>query len=227
MGIMGVLISLGSFTNVANAPQIGGPVYADTGGQLILAVPLDMGGVLLGKYIIMPAAKFLSSKLRGAFTSTARSAIGKGSGEASVNIGARTSKLITEGPGVNVTPVDNIFNPAYTTIGRNGRTYVTDLQAIEDVIGNFRNVGSEVIEITPAQLQQLKQVVGRELASQNVISIVDDIASRAPGAPMTGNAQFIGAGKGLPSGAPELTIDGIGSGGGPGITRYLIKVKGG
>jgi hypothetical protein len=133
--------------------------------------------------------------------------------------------LIAEGSGVNVTPVDSILNPVYSTIGKGGRTFVTDLQAIEEVIGDFRSAGSDVIEVTPAQLRQLEKVLGRKLSSQNVISVVDDIASRAPAAPMSGNTQFTAPGSALPTGAPELTIDGIGSGGGAGISRYVLKVK--
>jgi hypothetical protein len=138
--------------------------------------------------------------------------------DAAVGISKRTSDLITKGPGVNITPKSLI--DAYPTIGRGGRTFVTDMKAVEDIIGSLQS-GEKTI--TVAQARQLEQALGlrpNSLEAENVITLVDDIAGRAPAAP-TGipnangtpsvNPYFLGAGKGLPGGGPELTVDGVSS----------------
>ena len=213
--------------NTANAPEIGGATYADTSGQLIWAIPADMGGVLIGKYIISPAAQFLVGKLKGAFTSAARALIGSAGGEASVNIAARTSDLIASGTGVNITPMSVINNSAYATIGKGGRTWITDLKAVTDIIGPL---DGDTVTITTAQAQRLQQAIGLRtpLQSENVITLVNDVASRGPASPIDpslGNDLFQGPGQGLPGGGPELTINGIPTrDAGAGLTRITLKV---
>jgi len=62
------------------------------------------------------------------------------------------------------------------------------------------------------------------LESRNIISIIDNIVDRAPGSPTVGNKRFLGGGKGLPRGAPELTISGINSAGGVGVRQIILEV---
>jgi hypothetical protein len=213
--------------NTANAPEIGGPTYGDTSGQLVWAIPADMGGVLLGKYVISPAAEYLIPKLKGAFTSAARALFGDASGDASVNITARTSDLIANGTGVNITPSSVINNAAYSTIGKGGRTFITDLKAVTDIIGPLNG---DTITIGAEQAGQLEASLGLRAGSlegENVISVVNNIADRGAASPIQGNAEFLGGGQGLPGGAPELTIDGIPTrDAGAGITRITLKVTG-
>jgi YD repeat-containing protein len=225
---IGSLISAIGFSlaipNTANAPEIGGPTYGDTSGQLVFAIPADIGGTLLGRYVIAPAAKFLIGKLTGAFTSATEALIGNAGGQASVNIAARTSDLIASGTGVNITPMSVIDNAAYSTIGRGGRTFITDLKAVTDIIGPLNG---DTVTITTTQAEQLQTALGltKPLESENVITLVNDVASRAPASPIEGNAEFLGGGQGLPGGAPELTIDGIPTrDAGAGLTRITLKV---
>lgn len=58
-----------------------------------------------------------------------------------------------------------------------------------------------------------------------MLSIVDDVAARAPRSPVSGNDLFLGGARGLPGGAPEVNIEPINTAGGGGIRKIVIKVK--
>lgn len=137
---------------------------------------------------------------------------------------ARAQSLLDGAPGYNISPED--WFGRYPTLG-NGRSFVSDKQAISDIIGDFENLGSTVT-VTPTQAAALERAMGLNpgsLSNGFRISRVEDVASRSPGSPTAGNSYFLGPGNGLPGGGPELTIDPIPAGGGPGITQITIVVR--
>jgi hypothetical protein len=134
----------------------------------------------------------------------------------------RLNRVIFKGPGVNVTP-RSVANK-YRFIGRGNRTFVTNVETVENVIGPLKG---DRIRITRSKARQLEDALGlkeNSLVSRNIISIIDDIARRSPGSPIEGNEYFLGGGKGLPGGRPELTISGINSAGGRGIRQIILEV---
>jgi filamentous hemagglutinin len=81
--------------------------------------------------------------------------------------------------------------------------------------------------ITGSQARQLENALGlkpNSLESRNILSIIDDIANRAPASPISGNTLFKGGGAGLPGGGAELTIQGVPSAGGPRIRQIILEV---
>ncbi|MBN2685712.1 MAG: hypothetical protein JXR40_10560, partial [Pontiellaceae bacterium] len=124
--------------------------------------------------------------------------------------------------GVNVTPrsVANEFR----TIGSGGRTFVTEPSAVENIVGSLNQ---SQIKISAQQARMLENALGlnaNSLEVRNIISVIDDIPSRSPGSPITGNSLFQGRGAGLPGGGSELTIQGIPSAGGSGIRQIILEV---
>ncbi len=125
--------------------------------------------------------------------------------------------------GVNITPRSVANN--YRIIGKGGRTFVTEVSAVEKVIGPLKG---NRITISQAQARQLENALGLKpgsLEARNIISIVDDIGSRAPGSPLTGNPLFRPGGAGLPGSGRELTISGVPSAGGTGIQQIILEIK--
>lgn len=53
----------------------------------------------------------------------------------------------------------------------------------------------------------------------------EDVALRAPRSPLGGNPLFLGRGRGLPGGGPELNISPISTAGGPGIRQIVVEVR--
>ena len=136
---------------------------------------------------------------------------------------ATLEKYIFKGPGVNITP-RSVAN-RYRFIGKGNRTFITNVESVEKVIGPLKE---DRITITSSKARELERALGlrkNSLESRNIISMIDDIASRAPGLPIQGNENFLGGGKGLPTGAPELTISGINSAGGGGIRQIILEVR--
>jgi len=125
--------------------------------------------------------------------------------------------------GVNITPrsVANDFQ----FIGRGNRTFVTQPNAVENVIGPLSS--GNRMTISAQQARQLESTIGlrpNSLEARNILSIVDDVPSRAPASPISGNSLFQGGGAGLPGGSAELTIQGIPSAGGAGIRQIILEV---
>jgi len=124
-------------------------------------------------------------------------------------IAEKTEQLLLEGVGVNVTPLSSIVK--YAEIGKNSRTFVTDVATVEKIVGSLNQ---NTITISSKQAQVLAKTLGiKKLEPTNIISVIDDIASKAPASPIAGNEFFLGGGSGLPLGAPELTIQGVNSSG--------------
>jgi len=64
------------------------------------------------------------------------------------------------------------------------------------------------------------------LADGGIISIVDDVALRAPRSPLSGNDFFLDSGgKGLPGGGPEINIAPINTAGGGGVRQVILDVR--
>ncbi|MDZ4815607.1 MAG: hypothetical protein SGI71_05020, partial [Verrucomicrobiota bacterium] len=124
--------------------------------------------------------------------------------------------------GVNITPRSVANN--YRTIGRGGRTFVTESSAVECILGPLKG---NRISITGQQARQLENALGlnpNSLEARNILSIVDNVPGRVPRVPTSGNSLFQGAGAGLPGGGAELTIQGIPSAGGQGIRQIILEV---
>jgi RHS repeat-associated protein len=134
----------------------------------------------------------------------------------------RLNRVIFKGAGVNITP-RSVAN-TYRIIGKGNRTFVTNVETVENIIGPLKG---DKIRISSSQARQLEDALGikeNSLESRNIISVVDGIATRSPGSPIEGNEYFLGGGKGLPGGRPELTISGINSAGGGGIRQIILEV---
>jgi hypothetical protein len=63
------------------------------------------------------------------------------------------------------------------------------------------------------------------LSGGGMISVVDDVAARAPRSPVSGNQLFLGASRGLPGGGPEINVAPINTAGGGGIRQIILEVK--
>jgi len=124
--------------------------------------------------------------------------------------------------GVNVTP-RSVANQ-YQSIGSGGRTFVTEPNAVEAIVGPLQG---NRISISTQQARQLENALGltpNSLESRNIVSIVDNIPGRSPGSPISGNSLFQGGGAGLPGGSSELTIQGNPSSGGQGVRQIILEV---
>ena len=141
------------------------------------------------------------------------------------SVADRTLGLLLGGRGINVTSLKAINNPKFLTIGGGGRTFVTDVEAIENIIGPLQG---SVINISRTQAGALESAFGLNpgsLQNNSVITVVDNLLGRAARIPGGGNDFFLGVGRGLPGGGPELTITGVPSNGvGPGLTQIGLNI---
>ncbi|MBL0349608.1 MAG: hypothetical protein IPP68_04445 [Elusimicrobia bacterium] len=134
----------------------------------------------------------------------------------------RQDALLNGASGVNITPRSSAVK--YETIGSGHRTFLTDLKAVEGVVGPLTG---DRIKITKSQARLLEKEIGLNrnyLEPRNIIYIVDDINARAPASPIKGNNYFQGGNKGLPGGGPEITIHGIPSVGGRNVRQIILEV---
>ena len=140
----------------------------------------------------------------------------------------RVGALLEGNRGVNVTARADALR--YSKIVAGGQpgagTPLTDLQAVESVIGKISE--GNRMTISPAQASALEDALGLptgRLGQGGVISIVDDVALRAPRSPVAGNQFFLGGGRGLPGGGPEVNVAPIGTAGGGGIRQVVLDVR--
>jgi filamentous hemagglutinin len=118
--------------------------------------------------------------------------------------------MLADDLGYNVSP-ESWFS-RYDTIGRGG-TFVTDRQAIADVLAEDFKLGSQ--RLSAAQTSALETALGLEpgaLAFGFRITEVRGISGMHPRSPLAGNQYFRGPGNGLPGGGPEMVIDSIPTG---------------
>jgi len=124
-------------------------------------------------------------------------------------VASRQSNMLAEDIGYNVSPESTFMK--HDTIGANG-TFVTDRQALTDVLGDF-SLGSQ--KLSETQTSALETALGLEpksLTSGFRITEVNGISDMSPRSPLEGNKYFLGPGKGLPGGGPEIVIDPIPTG---------------
>jgi hypothetical protein len=117
----------------------------------------------------------------------------------------QTQEMLSQNTGYNVSP-ESWFGK-YPAIGPRG-TYITNEAAIKNVIGEFQGGGT--IKITETQAIHLAQALGLEpkaLISGFRISKIVNIKDMGLSYPVGGSDYFLGPGKGLPGGGPELKID--------------------
>ncbi|SDH11045.1 PAAR domain-containing protein [Pseudomonas abietaniphila] len=118
----------------------------------------------------------------------------------------RQSQMLKDNTGFNVSPISW---DRYSTIGRNG-SYISDNKGISDVIGDFS--GTSKMTISAQKAAELENAFGLEKGSlQNGFKIrqVANILDRMPRSPMEGNQYFLGPGKHLPGGAPEMVVESL------------------
>ena len=136
---------------------------------------------------------------------------------------ARVQGMLQDDVGYNVSP-ESVFEN-YSTVGRN-QTYITDKAAIADLIGDFEAGGT--YRITAQQSAELEVALGLsrgDLAEGFRISRIGGISSMNPASPLVGNQYFLGPGRGLPGGGPELTIrPPVPTEGGPEVIQFFISV---
>jgi RHS repeat-associated protein len=137
---------------------------------------------------------------------------------------ARLERMLSGGePAVNIAPRSVALR--YRYVGRpEARTFVTDLRAVEDVIGPIR--GSR-IGISASAGRSLEKALGLQpgyLESVNIMSIIRDVRGLGPASPLSGNDLFLGPGLGLPGGGPELTIDRLPTAGTQDILQVILEV---
>ncbi|MDQ0625877.1 beta strand repeat-containing protein [Paraburkholderia graminis] len=216
-GVWNGLVSLGEV--VANIPN-GGPLaspsdpgYVSLNGARLPYTPGDQVG---------PTTAFFTAAL--ATRGVGGEAAADGEAETIATTGAANSTTGVFDTGANITPMSTANT--YRSIGANG-TFVTPLSSIESVVGPISSTATEVT-ISQAQATALENALGLNpgsLESSNVLSIVNNVSSRAPRSPLSGNNYFLGGGQGLPGGGAELVIDPIPSAGGQGIRQITVKVK--
>jgi hypothetical protein len=125
--------------------------------------------------------------------------------------------MLSDDRGYNVSPES--FYRDYPAIGRNG-TFVTDAQAFKilgPISGNqqysvrlFTNSSKK--QISYYKIWKLERELGLEKKSLWKgfrLKEIRGIKNMAPRSPLEGNQYFLGPGKGLPNGAPEMVIDSI------------------
>jgi len=126
----------------------------------------------------------------------------------------RQAKMLEKNTGYNISP-EQLFMK-YSTIGLSD-TYITDYRAIGEVLGPIKanskfTIGlfSSSNKISYYKTRQLEYVLGLESGSLTNgfrLTRISNIIERSPRSPLSGNQYFLGGGKGLPGGGPELTIN--------------------
>jgi hypothetical protein len=129
----------------------------------------------------------------------------------------RQSQILKDDVGYNVSPES--FYRDYPAIGRNG-TFVTDAQAFKTVgpingsqqysVGLFSNASKNQVSYYKAwQLERGLGLERRSLWEGFRLKEIKGISGMSPRSPLEGNQYFLGFGKGLPNGAPEMVIDSV------------------
>jgi RHS repeat-associated protein len=208
-------ISAAAATDVTTSTAITWTSWNDGGG-------LGMVEVSPGERAIAGTLLMLGPVGRGAGVAKVVRAGVKGRSFAGTAVKPWVAEMKIFRTGVNITP-RGVAN-SYRTIGRYGRTFVTDSSAVEKIIGPLNRSHISISRQKAGQLENALGLTPNTLESRNIISVVDNIRGRAPASPITGNGLFQGGGAGLPGGSSELTIQGIPSAGGQGIVQIILEV---
>jgi hypothetical protein len=147
----------------------------------------------------------------------------------STYVQARAQAMLDGAPGVNFTGrLDAVRYRTNVAGGRaNAGTALTDFEAIESVVGPLPRTGSR-ITISTQQATMLERNLGLptgRVQGGGVLSIVNDVGVRAPRSPIGGNSLFLGGGRGLPGGGPEINIAPINTAGGGGVRQIIVEVR--
>jgi hypothetical protein len=138
----------------------------------------------------------------------------------------RTQRLVNRDVGYNVSP-ESYFGPdGHSTLGQRS-TYITDKEAIADIIGEFEMGGT--VRITRDQAMTLEMGLGLRIGKLwdgFRVSRISGISGMSPRVPTDGDPEFfLGPGAGLPGGGPELVVSPpISKYGGPNIVQILVEV---
>lgn len=121
----------------------------------------------------------------------------------SSSVAARTQALRNSPTAYNVSPISW---DVYPYIGRE-TTFITDRKAITDVLGDF----CEQMSVSTQEATRLETALGlKEGSLQNGFKIREISLTGMPPerirVPERGNKHFLGKGKGLPGGGPELEL---------------------
>jgi RHS repeat-associated protein len=137
------------------------------------------------------------------------------------NARSRQRQMLVDNVGFNVSPIEW---DAFPAIGRLG-TFVSDLESITSVLGDIN--GFSQMTVDKSQAANLENAFGLEpdtLQEGFKIRQVNNIVARNPRSPMEGNRFFLGPGKHLPGGAPEMVVESIPTIDGGDVTT-LTEVK--
>ncbi|WP_426102182.1 MULTISPECIES: PAAR domain-containing protein [unclassified Pseudomonas] len=118
----------------------------------------------------------------------------------------RQEQMLQDNTGFNVSPTSW---DKYPTIGRGG-SFVSDKKGVTDVIGDL--AGRSKVTISTKKAAELERAFGLEDGSLQggfKVRQVDNIVDRMPRSPLEGNKHFLGPGKHLPGGAPEMVVESI------------------
>ena len=208
---------------VNNASELG--ITGSPHQQLARAINANEETVLGGTFLGGVGAAFGGMGKLAEFGLALRAArkVGGGAEDFSIagkySVQYRTTRMLEKNVGYNVTP-ENVFSE-FSQVGKNG-TYVTDYQAIAEIIGPVRaNTKIDIgLFTTRAQgrlsyfkVLRLERALGLKPGSlvkdSFRFSRITEITERHPRSPIDGNRFFQGAGKGLPGGGPELVIDSL------------------
>ncbi len=133
-----------------------------------------------------------------------------------------------KGPGYNFTGIEDGVKYRHNSPPSTKKTFITDKKHVEDAIGSV-DVNKNVHEITSEQAKVLAENLGIPEAATKyggTLSVIDKVDKRMPALPMGGNKQFLGPGKGLPGGGPEVVINPINNTATEKTIRQIhIKVK--
>ena len=133
------------------------------------------------------------------------------------NVQFRVTRMMEKNAAYNVSP--EAWFREFDAIGKYG-TYVTDYRAIAENIGPIKanakiDVGffSRGNKVSYFRVRKLEKALGldpKSLTEGFRLTRVPNILERHPRLPIDGgNGYFLGGGKGLPGGGPELVIDSI------------------
>lgn len=139
----------------------------------------------------------------------------------------RSQALMQGDPGVTFVPLSNAIQHVHQRSRGIGGTFVTDLSEFEQALGKLPVKENQIV-ISAKKARNLERRLGLNEGAAldgGVISVIEDVHLRNPRIPLEGNSHFLGAGKGLPKGGPEIEISPIRNTGGGGIRQIDLIVK--
>jgi hypothetical protein len=130
----------------------------------------------------------------------------------------RQFSMLNKNVGYNISPEE--WFSKYPSLGREG-SFLTDYRAVGEVLGPVRanqkfSVGmftkiskNQISYIKAWRLERALGLGRNSLRGGFRFSRISNIQNMHPRSPLFGNEYFLGPGKGLPGGGPELVVDSI------------------